>query len=72
MDLDRYPLVSVLLVIAGLAVAGIGWYIHLTVTTEVTAGQCDGCAPWHPLFVVTPLVLGLGLVLVGGYRLGRH
>ncbi|MEF8841811.1 MAG: hypothetical protein V5A62_09330 [Haloarculaceae archaeon] len=26
------------------------------------AGSCDGCVPWHPLLIVTPLLGGFSLV----------
>ena len=51
----------------GLALAGYGAYLHVSIATRVQAGSCDGCAPWHPLFVVTPLVLGSAFVLAGSY-----
>ncbi|MBX0322242.1 hypothetical protein EGH21_04250 [Halomicroarcula sp. F13] len=59
-------------VLLGLALSGYGGYTHLTVAARVSAGQCDGCAPWHPLFVVAPIVVGVGLVLLGGYVLSRR
>lgn len=57
-----------LLLVAGLGLTGYGSYIHLTVTARVGAGQCDGCAPWHPLFVLTPLLIGVGMILMAAYR----
>lgn len=61
-----------LLVVAGLALSGYGSYVHFTVAARVAAGRCDGCAPWHPLLVVTPLVVGVASVILGGYLLSRR
>ena len=61
-----------LLFLIGLVLSGYGSYTHVTIAARVGAGQCDGCAPWHPLFVITPLVVGIGLVLLTGYRLIRR
>jgi hypothetical protein len=58
--------------VAGLGLAGTGSYLHLTIAARVRAGNCDGCAPWHPLFVVAPLLVGIVLVLIGGYVLYRR
>ena len=60
-----------LLLVAGLALAGYGSYLHRTLAARVSAGQCDGCQPWHPLFVVTPIVVGAAFLLAGGYLLSR-
>ena len=53
-----------LLLVSGLGLAGAGTYLHLTIAARVSAGQCDGCAPWHPLFVVTPIVAGVVIAAV--------
>lgn len=64
---NRRDLLAGLLLLVGLGLAGAAGYLHLTIAAQVRAGNCDGCAPWHPLFVVTPLVVGVALVLIGGY-----
>lgn len=51
------------LALPGIALAGYGGYTHLSIAAQVASGRCDGCAPWHPLFVVAPLVVGLALLL---------
>lgn len=63
---------AALLAVAGLALASYGSYLHLTIAARVSAGACDGCAPWHPLFVVAPLIVGTAAVLLGGYGLVRR
>ena len=63
-------LLTGLLLFVGLGLAGVGSYFHLSIAAGVSAGQCDGCAPWHPLFVVTPIVVGVATLVVAGY-LGR-
>jgi hypothetical protein len=45
----------VLLSTAGLALLGYGTWMHLSVAGQV---RCDGCTPWHPLFVLAPLAVG--------------
>lgn len=50
-----------LLGLLGAVLAGYGAYTHFSIAART---NCDGCAPWHPLFVVAPLVLG-ALLLVG-------
>jgi hypothetical protein len=64
---DWVPIAAGGLLAIGLALASYGAYLHLSIAGRVRAGDCDGCAPWHPLFVVAPLVLGSALVLGGGY-----
>ncbi|MFC7020195.1 MULTISPECIES: hypothetical protein [Haloarcula] len=61
----KRDLLGGLLLVPGLALAGVGSYLQFTIATRVSAGQCDGCASWHPLFVVAPLVVGAALVLLG-------
>lgn len=63
---------TALLLVAGFGLAGVGSYMHLTVAARVRAGQCDGCAPWHPLFVLAPLGIGIGLLLIAGYLHSRR
>lgn len=60
------------LLVIGLVLASYGSYLHFSIAGRVQAGNCDGCAPWHPLFVVAPLVLGSALVLGGGYVIYRR
>ncbi|WP_152043144.1 hypothetical protein [Salinigranum salinum] len=64
-------LLAGVVLLAGIGLVGAGSYVHLTVAAEASAGRCDGCEPWHPLIVVTPLVVGSGFVLLGGYLLTR-
>lgn len=74
METDRRGsgLLAGLLLVAGLGLAGYGGYVHVTVAARVSAGRCDGCAPWHPLFVLAPLVAGAALVLLAGYLAYRR
>ena len=67
----KRDLLGGLLLVPGLALAGYGSYLHFTVAARVSAGQCDGCAPWHPLFVVAPIVVGAALLLLAGYLVYR-
>ncbi|WP_227134550.1 hypothetical protein [Halorubellus salinus] len=55
----------------GLGLASYGGYTQYTIATQLAAGACDGCAPWHPLFVVAPLVVGLVLLASGSYALAK-
>jgi hypothetical protein len=59
----RSALVGLLLV-SGVALAGAGTYLHFSIAAQVRVGQCDGCARWHPLFVVAPIVTGVAIVAV--------
>ncbi|WP_458206375.1 hypothetical protein [Haladaptatus sp. NG-SE-30] len=59
---------AVVTTLAGLVLAGYAAAIHLSVAGRA---QCDGCAPFHPLFVVAPFVGGVALLLVGGYLVSR-
>jgi hypothetical protein len=56
----------------GLGLAGYGLYSHFSLAAAVRAGSCDGCAPWHPLLIVAPIVVGsvsvLGTVVYAAYR----
>lgn len=49
------PVLPVLLSFVGLTLLGFGTYAHLSVAGR---SHCDGCEPWHPLFVLAPLVVG--------------
>jgi len=67
---DRIDLIQALgggLLMIGLALAGFGAYLHTSIVARLQASTCDGCAPWHPLLVVTPPVVGTALVLGGTY-----
>ena len=55
------------LIVVGLGLVGWGTYLNLRLGAQLSAGRCDGCAPWHPLFVVAPILLGAVLVLSGTY-----
>lgn len=57
---------GVLLVGVGLALTGVGFHV------EATGPRCDGCAPFHPLFVLAPLGVGAALTIAGGWLLGRE
>jgi hypothetical protein len=63
---------TALLVLPGVGLVAFGGYLHVTIAAQVRAGQCDGCSPWHPLFVVGPLVAGLALVVFGGLVVYRR
>jgi|GEM_PF-1857445 hypothetical protein len=58
-------------VLVGLALASYGGYTQYTISSALARGACDGCAPWHPLFVVAPLVLGIALVAAGSYAFAK-
>jgi len=61
-----------LIFLIGLALSGYGGYTHFTTAAKLNNTHCDGCAPWHPLFVLTPLIVGASLVFLGGYFLFRR
>ncbi|MFC7251240.1 hypothetical protein ACFQJ5_15550 [Halomicroarcula sp. GCM10025324] len=69
--LTKRDLLGGLLLPPGLALAGYGSYLHFSIAARVSAGQCDGCAPWHPLFVVAPIVVGAALLTASGYLLSQ-
>ena len=54
--------------IVGLGLVSYGAYTHFSIAGQV---RCDGCAPWHPLFVIAPLVIGSALILSTGYLFTR-
>lgn len=54
-----------LLLAVGTGLVGYGGYVHFT-GGQRTLSHCGGCDPWHPLWVVTPLVLGSVFVLPAG------
>ncbi len=63
---------AALLLVSGLALAGFGLALHVQIAGYLSAGRCDGCAPWHPLLVVAPLVVGTATALGSGYVLARR
>jgi hypothetical protein len=63
-DVPRVLLpLGVLLMGVGFALTGVS--VHVEATT------CDGCTPYHPLFVVAPVGIGATLTTAGGWLLGR-
>lgn len=50
-----------LLGVVGFGLVGIGVYFNRSLAGRP---RCDGCEPWHPLFVLAPIVLGSGLLAV--------
>lgn len=73
-DRGRSKALAGVLFLTGIALTGAGSYIHFRAAALLrTKEHCLGCSIflWHPLFVVTPLVIGLGFVLVSGYLLYR-
>ena len=64
-------LASATAALLGIALASYGGYTQYTITTRVAAGVCDGCTPWHPLFVVAPLLVGVTLLSAGSYAFAR-
>lgn len=67
-DRARVRLLPVLVAAVGVVLLGYGLSAHRLATG---VARCDGCAPWHPLFVVAPLVVG-GVLVVGGALLARR
>lgn len=68
----RSTLVAAVGLLAGLALAGYGLSVHVEAAGYLAVGECDGCSPWHPLFVVAPLVVGTAATLRSGYALVRR
>lgn len=64
-------LASATTALLGLVLASYGGYTQYTIASQLAAGTCDGCAPWHPLFVVAPLVLGVALLAAGSYSFAK-
>jgi hypothetical protein len=56
------------LTLAELLLVGYAISTHLSIAGQA---RCDGCAPFHPLFVVAPFAVGVALLPVGGYLLRR-
>lgn len=61
-DRARVGVLPVIVTAIGVVLLGYGLSVHRSVTG---VARCDGCAPWHPLFVVAPLAVGGVLVVVG-------
>jgi hypothetical protein len=57
--------------LVGVALASYGGYTQYTISQRLARGVCDGCAPWHPLFVLAPLVLGVLLLAGGSYAFAK-
>jgi len=55
----------------GIALASYGGYTQYSISTALARGVCDGCSPWHPLFVVAPLVVGIALIAAGSYAFAK-
>lgn len=64
-------LASATAVLLGTALASYGGYTQYTIAAKVASGVCDGCAPWHPLFVVAPLLVGITLLAAGSYAFAK-
>jgi hypothetical protein len=64
-------LASATVALLGLALASYGGYTQYTTASRVVASACDGCTPWHPLFVVAPLVAGVVLLAAGSYAFAK-
>lgn len=69
---DRLHVLASVLLVVGLGLAGYATYLHFKITGQLQAGHCDGCAPWHPLFILAPLLIGSAFVLGAGYILYRR
>ena len=67
-DRTRVGLLPVTVAAVGVVLLGYGVFAHRSVTG---VARCDGCEPWHPLFVVAPLVVGGVLVVVGSALFAR-
>lgn len=57
-----------LLGVVGLGLVGIGVYFNRQLAGHP---RCDGCEPWHPLFVLSPIVLGTALLAVSWLGIRR-
>jgi hypothetical protein len=54
--------------VAGLGLLAFAIEYHF----EMVGESCEGCDPAHPLFVLTPLVVGAVLFVGGGVALWRR
>ena len=68
-DRARFGALPLVVAAVGVVLLGYGASAHLSVTG---VARCDGCAPWHPLFVVAPLVVGGLFVVVGSALFARR
>lgn len=68
-DRARVGFLPLLVAAVGVVLLGYGLSVHRSATG---VARCDGCAPWHPLFVVAPLVVGGVLVVVGSALFARR
>lgn len=59
---------TLLVALVGLALLGSATYAHFSIAG---ATRCDGCTPWHPLFVLAPLVGGAAFVASAGLLYAR-
>ncbi|WP_323675742.1 hypothetical protein [Halorubellus sp. PRR65] len=64
-------LASATAALLGIALASYGGYTQYTIASRVAANACDGCSPWHPLFVLAPLVVGITLLAAGSYAFAK-
>jgi hypothetical protein len=62
---------SAIAALVGFALTSYGGYTQYAISRRLAAGACDGCAPWHPLFVVAPLLLGVALIAGGSYAFAK-
>ena len=60
---------AVLTVVVGIGLVALGTYAHFGAVVARVIGDCDGCAPWHPLFVIAPLVVGTAAAVAASYYL---
>jgi hypothetical protein len=59
-------------------IAGAAWFVGFVLVSygfsahnSAATGRGDAAAPWHPLFVLAPLLVGGALVVGGGVLLVR-
>lgn len=64
---NRWSIGAGVFLAVGFVLTGYGSYMNPTIAAQLRAGECDACAPWHPLFVLPPLVIGVAIFLVAGY-----
>jgi len=62
---------SAIAALLGIPLASYGGYTQYELSRQVATGACDGCATWHPLFVVAPLLVGVALIAAGSYAFAR-
>jgi hypothetical protein len=64
-------LASATAALLGIALASYGGYTQYSITAQAAVGACDSCTAWHPLFVVTPLLVGITLLSAGSYAFAK-